>query len=75
MSGHLIRSAIIFRITSYNVCYTKLLRYIFPVTKTFTKYIVPLRYGDEFICKAILIDASIKIVMNFEIERVKDNVV
>jgi acyl-CoA thioester hydrolase len=49
--------------------------YIFPVTKTFIKYIVPLRYGDEFICKAILIDASIKIDMNFEIERVKDKVI
>jgi len=48
--------------------------YIFPVTKTFTKYIVPLRYGDEFICRATLTEASIKIVMNFEIERVKDNV-
>ena len=48
--------------------------YIFPVTKTFTKYIVPLRYKDEFICRATLIEASIKIVMNFEIERVKDNV-
>ena len=49
--------------------------YIFPVTKTFIKYIVPLRYGDEFICKAILIDASIKIDMNFEIWRVKDKVI
>ena len=49
--------------------------YIFPVTKTSTKYIAPLRYGDEFICRATLLDATIKIVMNFEIQRVKDNVI
>ena len=47
---------------------------IFPVIKTSTKYIVPLRYGDEFIYRAILLDATTKIVMNFEIQLVKDNV-
>jgi acyl-CoA thioester hydrolase len=49
--------------------------YIFPVTKTSTKYIVPLRHEDEFICRAILLDATTKIVMNFEIQRVKDSVI
>jgi len=49
--------------------------YIFPVTKTSTKYIVPLRHKDEFICRAILLDATTKIIMNFEIQRVKDSVI
>ncbi len=41
--------------------------YLFPITKTTTKHIVPLRYGDEFICKATIIDARIKIVIDFEV--------
>jgi len=45
----------------------------FPITKTTTKFIVPLRYGDEFICKAVLKDATIKIVIDFEIRRTSDN--
>lgn len=46
---------------------------IFPVTKTATKYIVPLRYDDEVVCRAILVEASVKIVIDFEIRRLPDN--
>jgi acyl-CoA thioester hydrolase len=42
-------------------------QHIFPVTRTSMKYIVPLRYGDEFICKATVIEAQIKIAIDFEI--------
>lgn len=48
---------------------------IFPITRTSTKHIAPLRYGDEFICRATLADAAIKIVMDFEIIRRADHVV
>ena len=43
--------------------------YLFPVTKTSTKHIIPLRYGDVFICKAAVVEARIKIVLDFEIRR------
>jgi acyl-CoA thioester hydrolase len=47
-------------------------KFIFPLTKTSAKYIHPLRQDDEFICRARLLEASIKIVMDFEIQRVGD---
>jgi acyl-CoA thioester hydrolase len=42
-------------------------RYAFPVIKTSTKHIAPLRYGDEFICRAKVLEARIKISLDFEI--------
>ena len=48
-------------------------QYLFPLVRTSVKYVQSLRYGDEFICKAILREAKIKIVLDFEIRRVKDN--
>ena len=47
--------------------YYKQHRYLFPVTRTSTKYISPLQYGDTFICKATVIEAQIKIAIDFEI--------
>lgn len=44
-------------------------RLIFPIIKTTTKHILPLRHRDEIICKATLVDANIKIVVDFEIRR------
>lgn len=49
--------------------------YIFPLTKTSTKFISPLRHNDEFICTATLLEATVKIVMGFEIRRVMDGAV
>jgi acyl-CoA thioester hydrolase len=49
-------------------------QYIFPLTKISTKYILPLRHNDEFICTATLLEATVKIVMGFEIRRAIDNV-
>ena len=40
-----------------------------------TKYIYPLRHAEEFICRATIVEAYIKIVINFEIRRVKDNII
>ena len=40
---------------------------IFPIIKTATKHILPLRHRDEIICKATLIDARVKIIVDFEI--------
>ena len=45
---------------------------LFPITKTSTKHIYPLRYGDEFICKAIVVEGRVRIVIDFEIRRKSD---
>lgn len=41
--------------------------YLFPIIKTYTKHIISLRHRDEFICKATLVDAQYKIIIDFEI--------
>ncbi len=48
-------------------------KYIFPIIKTSTKHIFPLRHRDEFTCKASLRDASSKIIIDFEIRLLADN--
>jgi acyl-CoA thioester hydrolase len=40
---------------------------LFPIIRTASKHIYPLRYSDEFTCKATLLDAKTKIVVDFEI--------
>jgi acyl-CoA thioester hydrolase len=50
-------------------------QYIFPITKTSAKHILPLRYGDEIICKATLVEARIKIVLDFEIRMAENGTV
>jgi acyl-CoA thioester hydrolase len=42
-------------------------RLIFPIIRTSTKHIFPLRHRDEIIIKAILVDARVKLVVDFEI--------
>ena len=49
--------------------------YVFPIIKTSTKHIFPLRYNDEFICKATMIDARFKLVVDFEIKLAADGTV
>jgi acyl-CoA thioester hydrolase len=44
----------------------------FPVTRCSIKHILPLRFEDEFICKATVVEAVYKIVIAFEI-RLADN--
>ena len=45
---------------------------IFPIIRTATKHIFPLKHRDEIICKATLIDANIKLVVDFEIRKAVD---
>ena len=45
---------------------------IFPIIKTSTKHVLPLRHNDEIICKATLIDAYVKLIVDFEIRKVTD---
>lgn len=52
--------------------YFKKTSYLFPIIKTYTKHIIPLRHRNEFICKATLVDAHVKIIIDFEI-RLVDN--
>ena len=49
--------------------YSKKTNYLFPVIKTATKNIIALRNRDELICKATVLEARIKIVIDFEIRR------
>ncbi len=41
--------------------------YLFPVIRNTVKYIRPLRYHDEFVCTAQLVEVSHKLVVDFEI--------
>jgi acyl-CoA thioester hydrolase len=50
--------------------YSKKTKILFPVIKTSTKHVIALRDRDEVICKASVIEARIKIVLDFEIRRV-----
>ncbi|MEE9913373.1 MAG: acyl-CoA thioesterase [Deltaproteobacteria bacterium] len=45
---------------------------IFPIIRTSTKHILPLKHRDEVICKATLVDANIKLVVDFEIRKAAD---
>jgi acyl-CoA thioester hydrolase len=47
--------------------------YLFPITKTTTKHIMSLRYRDEFTCKATVVEARYKIVVDFQIRSVETN--
>lgn len=45
---------------------------IFPIIRTSTKHIFPLKHRNEVICKATLMDANIKLVVDFEIRKAVD---
>ncbi|MDX9746598.1 MAG: thioesterase family protein [Syntrophales bacterium] len=45
---------------------------LFPIIKTSTKHIAPLRYHDELICRATIVDARVKLVVDFEIRKIHD---
>jgi acyl-CoA thioester hydrolase len=48
---------------------------IFPVTRSTAKHIVPLRFGEEFICRATVLEAVYKIVLGFEIRRTGNDLI
>ena len=47
--------------------YFKKSNYLFPIIKTRTKHIISLKNRDKFICKATLVEAKYKIIIDFEI--------
>jgi acyl-CoA thioester hydrolase len=49
--------------------------FLFPVTRTSTKHIRPLRYRDRFIVRAAVREAHIRIVLDFEIRLAGDGTV
>jgi acyl-CoA thioester hydrolase len=43
-------------------------RYVFPIVRSTIKHIWPLRFDDEFRCTAVLKEARVRIVLDFEIK-------
>ena len=41
--------------------------FLFPITRTSTKHIHPLRYHDRFVCTARLVECRRKIVLEYEV--------
>jgi len=42
--------------------------YVFPIVRSTIKHIWPLRFDDEFICTAVVREARVKIVLDFDIK-------
>jgi acyl-CoA thioester hydrolase len=49
--------------------------FVFPVVRSKIKHIRPLRIDDDFICTAILREARIKIILDFEIKMLSNGLV
>ena len=47
-------------------------KYAFPVVRSTIKHIWPLRFDDEFTCMAVLKEARVRIVVDFEIKLVSN---
>jgi acyl-CoA thioester hydrolase len=47
--------------------------YLFPIVRSSVKHVHPLRLRDRFVCRARLIAADRKLVMDFEIRLVEGN--
>ena len=52
--------------------YTEDTRYVFPVVRSTIKHIWPLKFDDEFTCTAVLKEARVRIVLDFEIKLISD---
>jgi acyl-CoA thioester hydrolase len=52
--------------------YTENSRYVFPVVRSVIKHVSPLRFDDEFTCTALLKEARVRIVLDFEIKLVSN---
>lgn len=53
--------------------YMKEKGYAFPIIRSIIKHISPLRFDDEFICTAVLKEATVKIVLDFEIKLISND--
>ncbi len=47
--------------------------YIYPIIKTSVKHVFPLRHKDDIVCKATLVEAKYKIIVDFEIRLKSDS--
>jgi acyl-CoA thioester hydrolase len=47
-------------------------KYVFPVVRSTIKHIWPLRFDDEFTCTAVLREARVRIVLDFEITLISE---
>lgn len=45
---------------------------LFPVIRTSTKHVHPLRYGDRFLCVAELVEARVKLVVSYSVRLIAD---
>ncbi len=45
---------------------------VFPITRTQTKHIRPLRFRDEAVCTATLVESDVRLVLDFEVRLAKD---
>ena len=74
--GHYLKYFDVARFALFDKCgidlyeYSKETNILFPVIKTSTKHVIALRDRDQLVCKATVIEARIKIVLDFEIRRV-----
>ena len=48
-------------------------RYIFPIIRSSIKHVYPLRFRDEFVCKAVIKEINYKITIAFEIRLTESN--
>jgi acyl-CoA thioester hydrolase len=53
--------------------YMKEKGYAFPIIRSIVKHIWPLRLNDEFVCTAVLKEAKVKIVLDFEIKLISND--
>ena len=67
------RSELFFDLGINLMAYFKKTNYLFPITKTSTKHIASLRFRDTFKCKASVVEAGYKIVVDFELRLVENN--
>ena len=47
--------------------------YAFPIIRSLVKHVSPLRFDDEFICTAVLKEATVKIVVDFKIKLISND--
>jgi len=79
--GNYLKYFDIARFALFNHCgvdlheYSKASGFLFPVTRTSTKHIRPLRYRDCFVVRATVREAHIRIVLDFEIRLADDDTV
>ena len=78
-NGHYLKYFEIARQALFRECGLDLQRYMqekgyaFPVIRSMVKHISPLRFDDEFICTAMIKEAKVKIVVDFEIRLIAND--